>query len=107
MTAEPVDLGHGHAIRFAEWDPDMDLNPEYWDIADQLPARVSAIVSHKRPDGSDCEGVITFDTPIARRGFPSGPFWTVESWEPLTLDPSLQCHCGDHGHIRDGRWVPA
>ena len=113
MTADAIDLGHDHAISLADWDPDLNLNPQYADLADQLPARVSGIVRHKLPgvnpgtEGGWCEGVITFDTPVARRAIPAGPFWTVESWEPLTLSPSLLCHCGDHGHIRDGRWVPA
>lgn len=101
-----VDLGHGHSIRLAEWDPDLELNPQCAHLAGQLPATVSAIVTHKTPGGDDCEGVITFDTPITREQF-SGPFWTVESWEPLTLSPSLLCHCGDHGFIKQGKWVPA
>lgn len=34
--------------------------------------------------------------------------WTQESVEPLTLAPSLRCTmCGDHGFVRDGKWVPA
>jgi uncharacterized protein DUF6527 len=35
------------------------------------------------------------------------PEWAIESEEPLTLTPSLLCHCGYHGFIRDGRWMPA
>jgi hypothetical protein len=111
MSAD-IDLGDGHALSFADWDPDLDLNPQYRDIADQLPARVSAIVRHQLPgvnpgtQGGYCEGSITFDTPAARAHF-SGPYWTVESWDPLTLSPSLLCHCGDHGFVRDGRWVRA
>lgn len=32
----------------------------------------------------------------------------VTSHEPLTVEGSLLCNdCGDHGHIRSGRWVPA
>lgn len=39
---------------------------------------------------------------------PDSPRWTVESTEPLTLSPSLLCRgCGNHGWIREGRWVPA
>jgi hypothetical protein len=52
----------------------------------------------------------------------SGPFrdhadvaWDVVSLEPLTLSPSLLCRyrwqqgpeCGDHGFIREGKWVSA
>lgn len=34
--------------------------------------------------------------------------WKVESWDPLTLSPSLLClTCGEHGFIREGTWVPA
>lgn len=34
--------------------------------------------------------------------------WTLVSENPLTLAPSLLCTvCGDHGFIRDGKWVPA
>lgn len=58
--------------------------------------------------GRECGGYITFDGPSQRELRPEGPFWTVESWEPLTLSPSLLCRtCGDHGFIRNGQWVPA
>lgn len=34
--------------------------------------------------------------------------WKVVSDDPLTLEPSIQCRaCGDHGHIRNGRWERA
>lgn len=103
---ERIDLGHDHVIRLAVWNPDLGLNPQFAHLAGQLPVTTSGIVTHKLPDGGECEGAITFDSPIARDNF-SGPFWTVESWEPLTLSPSLLCSCGDHGFIREGRWVPA
>lgn len=64
-----------------------------------------------------CGGAITFE------GHTHGenrPIWTVENLEPLTLSPSLLCthplrffredlggECGDHGFIRDGKWVSA
>ena len=34
------------------------------------------------------------------------PYDTVE-WEPLTISPSVLCQCGDHGFIRNGKWVVA
>jgi len=103
---DTLDLGCGHVIQIAVWDPDLELNPELVHLRDQLPAPVTGIVTHRLPDGGTCSGAVTFDSPLARGFFP-GPFWTVESWEPLTLSPSLLCHCGDHGHIREGKWVPA
>ena len=110
-----LDLGDGHTLRFFGWAPDRDLNPQYEGIADE--ERSGAIVGHTRPDtGAYCESAITFDTPAMRAVMPDRPKWTVESWEPLTLTPSLQCFgrpddfcsaCGDHGFIRQGRWVRA
>jgi hypothetical protein len=105
MTSS-TDLGSDHSIQIAVWDPDLNLNPGLAVHFGQLPAKVSGIVTHKLPDGSECQGSITFDVPLARLFF-KGPFWTVESWDPLTLSPSLRCHCGDHGFIRNGEWVKA
>lgn len=60
--------------------------------------------------------------PSARNGSPCGgsiaisgtfwagdhPRWRAVSVEPLTLEPSVLCRtCGNHGWVRDGRWVPA
>jgi hypothetical protein len=104
--SDVIDLGHGHTIRIAVWDPDLDLNPDLAEHSSQFPAKTSGIVTHSLPDGSECGGAITFDSPLTRKYF-KGPFWTVESWEPLTLSPSLLCHCGDHGFIRNGEWVMA
>lgn len=109
-----IDLGYGHRLRFAEWSPDLSIpaNAErYGDIADQFPVTAGAIVEHDMPVSDrfpegHCEGYINFDLPLVREHF-SGPYWQVVTWEPLTLSPSLQCHCGDHGYIRDSVWVPA
>lgn len=35
------------------------------------------------------------------------PHWAIVMEEPLTLAPSLLCHCGFHGWIQAGRWVQA
>jgi len=103
MTA-PLDLGHDHRLRFTSWAPDRALNPQHADRPDV--ERFGAIIWHRREDGHECEGSITFDGEVAR-DLGRGPLWTVESWEPLTLSPSLLAPCGDHGHIREGRWEPA
>jgi hypothetical protein len=105
MPTPALDLGHGHTLRFFGWAPDRDLNPQYAGIPDEPHA--GAIIDHPRPDGAPCSGALTFDTPTMRRIRPGGDLWQVESWEPLTISPSVQCSCGDHGFVRDGRWVPA
>ena len=92
MAGERIDLGHKHTMHFTSF-RDME--------------RFGAIVEHEMTEGHWCSGAITFDTPLAREAFPDNAFWQVVSWEPLTLTPSLLCHCGDHGFIRNGQWEPA
>ena len=106
MVTRRVNIGHGVAIEFTSWRPDRDLNPQYDGIPDV--ERYGLIVDHPTLTGGSCTSGITFDTEVARRIEPDKPMWTVESWEPLTLSPSLLCRaCGCHGWIRDGKWVPA
>lgn len=37
----------------------------------------------------------------------TGPNWTLVSRDPLHVEPSILCGCGEHGFIRDGKWIPA
>ena len=69
---------------------------------------VGAIVYHHKADAPRgyCSGAISFDVPW-QQAHQQQPRWQVVSWDPLTLSPSLLCHCGDHGFIRDGKWVRA
>ena len=86
-----LSLGDGH------W---LILNAGYGKPADEA---VAGLIVHEKagmPHGY-CGGSITFD-----EGY-GPPVWTVESWSPMTLRPSLLCHCGDHGWIRNGLWVRA
>lgn len=111
------------------WTPDLDLGDGHsliWTTIEGMGAdeHYGAIIRHAPgPDvkqhtvdfyGSGiCEGGITFDTPSARafhERYDGGrPFvaWQVQSWDPLTISPSIKCDCGDHGYIREGRWVRA
>lgn len=54
-----------------------------------------------------CEGWVPFDV-NSEYIIDRTDAWTVESYEPLTLSPSLLCTiCGHHGYIREGKWVSA
>ena len=99
-----IDLGNGHWFAFCGWHPDRELNPQYAHLADV--EKYGGIHIHPRPDGNGyCEGSITFDTEAAREISKSHPRWTVHSFDPLTLSPSLLCRaCGSHGFIRNGKW---
>jgi hypothetical protein len=103
--SEEIDIGHGHFIKYFGWHPDRDINPQYDGIPDI--EKVCVNVRHSAPDGSKCISSANFDTPEIRKLF-GDHVWKVESWEPLTLSPSLLCmRCGDHGFIRDGKWIKA
>ena len=100
-----IDLGHDHTLSFVGWAPDRELNPQYDGIPDV--EKYGASIDHKTAAGEPCSGFVTFDGEVARQVSPKSPKWTVESWEPLTLSPSVLCSCGDHGFVRSGRWEPA
>jgi hypothetical protein len=103
-----LDLGDGHTLTFTSWHPDRELNPQYADLPDI--EKCGAIVGHPRADGKEgrCWSGIYFDSEAVRRVFGDKQIWQVNSWEPLTLSPSLLCReCGDHGFIREGKWIRA
>lgn len=102
-----VDIGDDHQIKFFGWHPDRDLNPQWAHLPDI--DRAGCLIWHKRPDnGEQCSGAVQFDTPTNRELWPAKACWQVESYEPLTISPSVLClRCQDHGFIRAGRWVKA
>lgn len=88
-----LDLGDGHFARFFAYEPGGP--------------RSGALIYHRRADGRGgicCSGVVWAPVP----GDPDGPCWTLMGSpdEHLSLEPSIHClECGDHGFVRDGRWV--
>lgn len=67
---------------------------------------------HLTSDGRSCGGWVAFAGTAWAQGFADDGVqittWTVEQLDPLTISPSVLCRaCGNHGFIRDGRWVPA
>ena len=96
LTVEPdLDLGGGVYVTFTHY------SAEHYPDA---PNPAGGFLSHKKPDGTWCTGAFSWWRPASETG---RPIWTLESREPLTLSPSFACHCGFHGYIRQGRWVPA
>jgi hypothetical protein len=89
----------------------IDLGDDHWlAYTDYQGERAGASQGHKRADGTECVGFIAFEGRAWARSFGPGAIatWKVEQEEPLTLSPSLLCRsCGDHGFIRDGKWVRA
>lgn len=103
-----IDIGEDHAIKYFEWSPDRSIqsNAEKFKDVPDIP-KAGCTVRHKKPNGEECSGVVSFDVPGAKEIFGGDAHvWKVKSWEPLTLEPSLQCgSCPDHGFIRGGKWV--
>ena len=97
---DKVDLGSDHSYSWVRWAPDRDLNPQYADMPDDPHYGIQ--VFHKNKAGEECPGFVTFSK------LAPPPVWELISVEPLTMSPSLLCRtCGDHGFIRDGKWVAA
>ena len=87
-----LDLGGGHTFEFT------------CAMRDGVEVEnAGGIHRHPRPDGSgECAGAVTF----REFAYDGHPVWDVESFDPLTLSPSLLCRsCGSHGFIRNGKWV--
>ena len=85
--AGSIDLGHAHHAK--------PLRHEG--------AEIGFLIRHLKPSGEDCWGTVYYTHPEPEKH----PIWTLKSREPLTLSPSILCSCGDHGFIREGKWVPA
>lgn len=116
MAHLEYDIGHEHYIHYFGWKPDdLPANRELYGTPLPCVERAGLLIRHRTKDPASpyadaqgwCHGAIHFDIPEMFLMRDKGPWWKVESLEPLTLSPSLRCRCGDHGFIRNGVWVPA
>ena len=104
--SETLDLGSGFSLRYFGWAPDRSIHENarrYFGIPDI--EKLGAILTCKH----GIEGAIHFDRgEMYKKVFPHSIWWTVESWELLTISPSVDCgECGCHGYIREGKWIDA
>ena len=92
---DEIDLGDGHRIVFSAYKGEK---------------RVGANVIHPPVEGKcNGQGWIAFEGKSWAAEFGGRiDTWKIESDEPFTISPSIQCRaCGDHGFIREGKWVRA
>jgi len=89
--AEHFDMGHNH----------------YGYLIKQDGTPIGVGVLHATPTGEFCGASALWDVSMyAPEHRP--PCWTLNSLEPVDVSPSLLClRCGDHGFVKQGRWVPA
>jgi len=89
--SERFDLGDGHSFEFVS-DKSGINGIDYF---------------HQNKEGNECSGWIPFNGSSWGNRF-GNKGWDVQSLHPLTISPSLLCRaCGDHGFIRNGKWVRA
>jgi len=92
---------------FAQGWHDLGTGHGYVKYVNQADQWCGIIEFHQLLDGEWCGESVPF------QGFDndqSRPQWNVESFDPLTLSPSILCSpekggCGSHGYIRQGQWV--
>lgn len=90
---EPLDLGDGHIATFTSYEGEI----------------AGCRIQHKTKDGALCDGFVPFVGRSWAKSFDGKiTAWDVVSEDPLTLSPSVLCRvCGDHGFVREGKWVRA
>jgi hypothetical protein len=92
VSADPIDLGDGHTLKYTEHGGKI----------------VGGIITHDlaTSETGKCSGAIWFDTDYAEKHGKTK--WTHDgNMRAPTCSPSFLCHCGDHGFIRNGKWVRA
>lgn len=92
-SRDDLDLGDDHVAQFVAYEGEI----------------AGCHIQHKRKDGTLCDGFVPWKGRAWDRRF-AGKItaWDLVSEYPLTLSPSVLCRsCGDHGFVRNGKWVKA
>lgn len=109
--SKTTDIGRGFSIQFyTEQDAIELLGKTHTGLIIYSPAAPNCLyrgISAGADGETRCGGAINFtNSKIAQKE--GRPMWTVVSWEPLTITPSILCKCkGNHGFITNGRYASA
>lgn len=95
FEAGGVDIGYGHALIVERDEAGLVTK-----VTDYHTCHYPADDSKGREAWSQLGGAEVY-------GRADGKDWDLIQHNPVTLAPSLLCGCGDHGFIRDGKWVLA
>jgi hypothetical protein len=104
-----VDLGDGHTLTWTNYEGERvggiirhTKSPEL--MANQLAHAGSP--EHVFPW---CDGAFWIrGNKFTAKHRDAAPQWDMTgTFECPTLSPSFLCHCGDHGFVRNGKWVRA
>lgn len=95
-----LDLGSGHKLKFYTCKDGGDTRVGGTLLHPKGPIETGAYAGEEW-----CCGSVAFDIPQAASL--TGPKWQLLNIDPLHIEPSVLCGCGDHGWIRDGKWISA
>ena len=88
-------LDENNALEFVRWKDDTESYLAMW-------------WHRANTETGWCAGSFAWRNPSSEDFRAESALWTLLSWSPLTVAPSLLClDCKAHGFIRDGKWVPA
>lgn len=90
---------------------DLDLGDGHWiDWSNYKDERCGGIITHTtvKNETGFCQGAFTIKGSKWDVEYPGRAHWEFSGTpEVPTLAPSFLCHCGDHGFVREGKWVRA
>ena len=100
---DPVWLDENNFITWVTWNPEGPDALPYMALWYHRPKNQRA---HLEGLKGWCFGSFGWRNPDPEK-LTGSVTWTLESWEPFTVSPSILClDCGAHGFIREGKWLP-
>lgn len=95
-----LDIGHNHKVKFFTHTNSGDVLTGAFILHPKGPKDTGAY-----PGEDWCLGSVGFDIP--ENTSDTGAKWELRNLNPLHIEPSVLCDCGDHGWIRNGKWEPS
>lgn len=100
-----------HPMSGTERSFDLDLGDGHWLTWSAFHEKTcGGIITHtsEKTESGLCSGAFWINDEYHKASGRTGPVWQMNGGpECPTLSPSFVCHCGDHGFIREGKWVRA
>jgi len=109
-TTKPhdLDLGDGHWLDWSTYKGERCGGIITHVKTDELKAKQRAEYGDQPWIDGNCQASFTIRGSQWNIDEPRYASWEFDgNFEQPTLSPSFLCHCGDHGFIRQGKWVRA
>jgi hypothetical protein len=103
-----VDLGDGHWLDWATYEEEKCGGIITHVKTEELKTQQRAEYGDQPWIEGYCQGAFTIRGSKWHQVEPKRSSWEFDgNLKSPTLSPSFLCHCGDHGFIRNGKWVRA